>query len=119
MLGFLVGTSYQKEPPFDEASPTKATWLSSLLALIFTVIQAKATVPATVRNAQVESIFTLFTLDGLAFKHVLTTSLSVPEKALVENVLRTLSASRQSQQASQGKANTNPMTASEAKLGSI
>lgn len=66
-----------------------------MILLILTIIQGKATIPASLRNAQVENIYILFTVDGLAFKNLLMNgNLSNPEKALIENIIRQISASR-------------------------
>ena len=82
------------------------------------MIQAKLALPPTLRNSQIVSIVQLFKADAQLFKTLLQASqeqayaLTVPEKALIEKVLREVSNTSASPMQAAGKAS------SEAKVGS-
>ena len=79
---------------------------------MFTVIQAKLALPPAMRNSQIASIVQLFQADAQIFKALMQGSqacaLTVPEKALIEKVLREVSNST----------TNNPIQASVGKLPS-
>ena len=61
------------------------------MLLIFTLIQTK-TLPATLRNAQVETIFKLFTVDQVAFRaYLLRPDITLNKKALIEKIIKEVS----------------------------
>ena len=69
--------------------------MHQLLLTLFTVIQAKLALPPALRNSQIASIVQLFQADAQLFKALMQGSqacaLTVPEKALIEKVLREVS----------------------------
>ena len=73
---------------------------------MFTVIQAKVALPPAMRNSQISSIVQLFQADAQIFKALMqggqACALTVPEKALIEKVLR---------EVSNATTTTNPMQA--------
>lgn len=74
------------------------------------MIQAKLALPPTLRNSQILSIVQLFKADPQLFKTLLQASgdrvyaLTVPEKALIEKVLREVSNTIASSMQADGKA---------------
>ena len=74
------------------------------------MIQAKLSLPPTLRNSQILSIVQLFKADAQLFKTLLQASLdqahalTVPEKALIEKVLREVSNTSASLMQADGKA---------------